>query len=264
MGEDSGPHRAASAHLSRIMGELPRRPRVLLLLSGGVDSGLLLALGRQALGEGLTALTLIGPHTAPGEAAAAWRLARDHRVPHLVAPFDPLVLPDFRGNRLTRCYVCKQAMLARAQSAAAALKAQAIWDGTNLDDLADYRPGLQAAREAGVVSPWLDLRLGKKDIRELSRELGLPGDKPPQSCLATRFPYNTTLSREDLARVARGEAWLMARGFSRVRLRVRGRLARLELTTGDWPRFLARNTRGPFLGFLNSLGFEGLELDLPG
>jgi pyridinium-3,5-biscarboxylic acid mononucleotide sulfurtransferase len=185
-------------------------------------------------------------------------------VPHLVAPFDPLVLPDFRGNRLTRCYVCKQAMLARAQSAAAALKAQAIWDGTNLDDLADYRPGLQAAREAGVVSPWLDLRLGKKDIRELSRELGLPGDKPPQSCLATRFPYNTTLSREDLARVARGEAWLMARGFSRVRLRVRGRLARLELTTGDWPRFLARNTRGPFLGFLNSLGFEGLELDLPG
>ncbi len=255
---------AGLPHLSRIIQHLKRRPRVLLLLSGGVDSGLLLALGRQALGEGLTALTLIGPHTAPGEAAAAWRLARAFQAPHLVAAIDPLVLPDFRENTPKRCYVCKQAMLARARSAAAALAAQAIWDGANVDDLADYRPGLQAAREAGVVSPWLDLGLGKKEIREISRELGLPADKPPQSCLGTRFPYNTTLSREDLAKVGRGEAWLMARGFSRVRLRVRGRLARLELTAADWPRFFARGLRGPFLGFLNSLGFEGLELDLPG
>ncbi len=264
MGEDSGPRRAASAHLSRIIQQLQRQPRVLLLLSGGVDSGLLLALGRQALGEGLTALTLIGPHTAPGEAAAAWRLARAFRVPHHVAAFEPFLLPDFRENTLRRCYVCKQAMLVRARNAAAALAAQAIWDGANLDDLADYRPGLQAAREAGVVSPWLDLGLGKKEIREISRELGLPADKPPQSCLATRFPYNTSLSREDLARVGRGEAWLKARGFSRVRLRVRGKLARLELGAAEWPRFLAQGLRGAFLGFLNSLNFEGLELDLPG
>lgn len=264
MGEDSGPRRTAPADLPRIIRELRRRRRVLLLLSGGADSGLLLALGRQALGEGLTALTLIGPHTAPGEAAAAWRLARSFRVPHLWAEFDSLALPDFRENTRRRCYVCKQAMLARAHQAAAALRAQAVWDGTNVDDLADFRPGLQAAREAGVVSPWLDLGLGKREIRELSRELGLPGDKPPQSCLATRFPYDTILTREDLAKVGRGEAWLLVRGFSRVRLRVRGRLARLELSSSDWPLFFARGLRGPSLAYLTSLGYEGLELDLPG
>jgi pyridinium-3,5-biscarboxylic acid mononucleotide sulfurtransferase len=261
MRRDPGP---APADLLRIIRELQSRPRVLLLLSGGVDSGLLLALGREALGEGLAALTLIGPQTAPGEAAAAWRLARTFRVPHLWGECDPFLLPDFRENTPKRCYVCKQAMLARANQAAAALKAQAIWDGTNVDDLADYRPGLQAIREAGVVSPWLDLGLGKREIRELCRELGLPSDKPSQSCLATRFPYNTTLSREDLAKVGRGETWLLVRGLSQVRLRVRGRLARLELSPSDWPVFLAQGLRGPLLGYLTSLGFEGLELDLPG
>jgi pyridinium-3,5-biscarboxylic acid mononucleotide sulfurtransferase len=181
-------------------------------------------------------------------------------VPHLVAEFDPFLLPDFRENRLTALLCLQAGHAGSGPKAAAALKAQAIWDGTNVDDLADYRPGLQAAREAGVVSPWLDLGLGKREIRELSRRLGLPGDKPPQSCLATRFPYNTTLSREDLARVGRGETWLMARGFSRVRLRVHGRLAHLELRAEEWPVFFAQGLRAPFLGFLNSLGFEGLEL----
>jgi uncharacterized protein len=247
-----------------IIPHLRRWRRVLLLFSGGIDSSLLLALGREALGEGLTAFTVIGPQTAPGEVAAAWHLAKKFKVPHLLAEFDPLTLPDFRENTPRRCYVCKQAMLARAQEVAAALNAEAIWDGTNLDDLGDFRPGLQAAQEAGVESPLLTSGLGKKDIRELSQGLGLPADKPPQSCLATRFPYNTTLSREDLSRVGRAEAWLKARGFSHVRLRVRGREVRLELRSEEWPIFFAHDLRGKFLGFLNSLGFEGLELAVPG
>ncbi len=247
-----------------IIRHLQRWKRVVLLFSGGVDSSLLLALGRQALGEGLTALTLIGPQTAPGEAAAAWHLARKYQVPHLLAEFEPFLLPDFRENTPRRCYVCKQAMLAQAQVLAAALEAEAIWDGTNVDDLADFRPGLQAAREAGVESPLLTLSLGKREIRELSRRLGLPGDKPSQSCLATRFPYNTRLSPESLARVGRGEVWLKVRGLSHVRLRVHGRLARLELRAEEWPVFFALGLRDPFLGFLNSLGFEGLELEVPG
>jgi uncharacterized protein len=247
-----------------IISHLRRWRRVVLLFSGGLDSSLLLALGREALGEGLTAFTVIGPQTAPGEVAAAWRLAQKFQVPHLLAEFDPLILPDFRENTPQRCYACKQALLARAHKLAAALNAEAIWDGTNRDDLGDFRPGLKAAREAGVESPLLRAGLGKKEIRELSRGLGLSADKPPQSCLATRFPYNITLSREALDRVGRGEAWLKARGFSHVRLRVRGREVRLELWPEEWPILFAHDLRRSFLSFLNSLGFEGLELALPG
>jgi uncharacterized protein len=247
-----------------IIPHLRRWRRVVLLFSGGLDSSLLLALGREALGEGLTAFTVIGPQTAPGEVAAAWHLAKKFKVPQYLAEFDPLILPDFRENTRQRCYVCKKAMLAQAQQVAAAVKAEAIWDGTNLDDLGDFRPGLKAAREAGVESPLLNAKVRKKEIRELSRGLGLPADKPPQSCLATRFPYNTPLSREALARVGRGEVWLKARGFSHVRLRVRGREVRLELRPEEWPIFFAQDLRRPFLSVLNSLGFRGLELALPG
>jgi uncharacterized protein len=238
--------------------------RALLLFSGGLDSSLLLVLGREALGEGLLAFTLIGPQTAPGEVAAAWHLTQKFKVPHYLAESDPFLLPDFRENTPQRCYVCKKAMLARARKVAAAFQAEAIWDGTNLNDLEDFRPGLQAAREAGVESPLLSAGLGKQEIREFSRRLGLPADKPAQSCLATRFPYNTTLTWEDLARVGRAEAWLKARGFSHVRLRVRGRETRLELWPEEWPLFFAQGLRRPFLGFLNSLGFACLELAVPG
>jgi uncharacterized protein len=248
----------------QIIPQMRRWRRVVLLFSGGLDSSLLLALGREALGEGLTALTVMGPHTAPGEAAAAWRLARQYGVRRIFLEFDSLALPDFRENTRQRCYACKQAIIGRAQEVAAALRADAIWDGANMDDLGDYRPGLQAAREAGVESPLITAGLGKKEIRELSRTLGLPDDKPPQSCLATRFPYDTTLSREALARVGRAEAWLKARGFSHVRLRVKGEETRLELRPEEWPVFFAQGLRGPFLSFLHSLGFQGLELALPG
>jgi uncharacterized protein len=248
----------------QLISHMRRWQRVVLLFSGGLDSSVLLALGRQALGEGLTALTYIGPQTVPGEVGAAWQLARKFRVRHLLAEFDPFTLPDFRENTPRRCYVCKQAMLAQAREVVASLGAEAIWDGTNMDDLQDFRPGLQAAREAGVESPLLTAGLGKTEIKELSRDLGLSGDKAPQSCLATRFPYNTTLSREALARVGRAEAWFRGRGFSHVRLRVRGQQARLELRSEEWPVFFAQGLRGPFLGFLNSLGFEGLELAVSG
>jgi uncharacterized protein len=236
--------------------------RVLLLFSGGLDSGLLLAWGREVLGQGLTALTVTGPHIVPGETHAAWDLARRLGVRHLLMQFDPLSLPDFASNRVTRCYACKKAMLAQAGRVAARIQAEVMWDGTNLDDLKDYRPGLKAAFEAGVVSPLVELGLGKKEIRQLSRKLGLPAHKAPQSCLATRFPYDTLLTREDLARVGRGEAWLRHRGFGHVRLRVRGEEVYLELPAEDWPRFFNQGFHRPFAQVLRGLGFGNLNLAL--
>jgi uncharacterized protein len=136
-----------------------------------------------------------------------------------------------------------------------------LWDGTNVDDLADFRPGFRALRELGVESPLLAAHLGKAAIRALSRSLSLDAERPSQSCLATRFPYDTELTREDLARVGRAEAWLRRRGFSRVRLRVQGDRARLELAPEQWPAFLAPVVRRRFTAFLLGLGFEELSLE---
>ena len=235
--------------------------RAALLFSGGLDSSLLLAAAAIALGPGLTAITFTGPHTVPGELAAAWALARRFRVDHVVREIDPLSLPEFRHNRRQRCYTCKQAIITRAWEIAAARGHKVLWDGTNLDDLADFRPGLVALREQGVESPLLAAHLGKAAIRALSRDLGLDEARPSQSCLATRFPYDTELTREDLARVGRGEAWLRRRGFSRVRLRVQGDRVRLELAPHEWPAFLAPRVRGPFRAYLAALGFGELCLD---
>ena len=140
------------------------------------------------------------------------------------------------------------------------LGVKVLWDGTNVDDLADFRPGLKAPQEQGVESPLLLAGLGKAAIRTLSRNLGLDGARPSQSCLGTRFSYNTELTAEDLARVGRGEAWLWRRGFFRVRLRIQEERARLELALEEWPAFLAPEVRRAFMAFLLSLGFKDLSL----
>lgn len=240
---------------------LSRRRRAAVLFSGGLDSSLLLAAAARTLGPGLCAITFAGPHIVPGELAAAWTLARRLRVKHLVRSFDPLAIPDFRENSRRRCYACKRAIIAQAWQVARQHGAEVLWDGTNLDDLGDFRPGLQAARELGVSSPLLEGGLDKTAIRSLSRALDLHWQKPAQSCLATRFPYGTTLSRESLERVGQGEAWLRRRGFSHVRLRVAD-AARLELVPEEWPAFLAPQVRGPFTAHLSRLGFDRLSLDL--
>jgi uncharacterized protein len=235
--------------------------RAALLFSGGLDSSLLLAMAAKVLGPSLTAITFTGPHIVPGEVARAWALARRCRVDHVVEEFDPLSLPEFRHNRPERCYACKRAIITRAWKIAAARGQAVLWDGTNVDDLADFRPGHRALRELGVESPLLLAGLNKAGIRALSRKLGLDATRPAQSCLATRFPYDTELTAEGLARVGRGEAWLRRRGFSRVRLRVQVDRARLELNPEEWPAFLDPAVRRRFTAFINGLGFDELFLD---
>lgn len=249
--------------LENLTDHLRRHHRAALLFSGGLDSSLLLAAAARILGPGCLAITFVGPHIVPGELAAAWALARRLGVKHLVRSFDPLTIADFRENSRRRCYACKRTIIEQAWKFAREQGAEVLWDGTNLDDLGDFRPGLEAARELGVTSPLLAASLDKAAIRTLSRVLQLPV-KPPQSCLATRFPYGTSLSREALERVGQGEAWLRRRGFLKVRLRVpEAGAARLELAPEEWAAFLGRGLRGPFTALLRRLGFEQLSLDLP-
>ncbi len=237
---------------------LRRHRRAALLFSGGLDSSLLLAAAAQALGPGLTAITFTGPHTVPGELAAAWALARRCGVDHVVREFDPLSLPEFRHNRRERCYACKRAIITRAWEIAAA-RGHTVLVGRHQRG----RPGrfpsgdCQALRELGVESPLLAAGLGKTAIRSLSRVLGLDDARPSQSCLATRFPYDTELTRDDLARVGRGEAWLRRRGFSRVRLRAAGGPGPPGTGPDEWPAFLAPAVRRPFTAFAPGSGLYG-------
>jgi uncharacterized protein len=251
-------------HWKALDSYLRRHRRAAVLFSGGLDSSFLLASAAMLLGPGITAITFTGPHTAPGELAEAWALARRLQVRHVVRTFDPLSLPEFRHNTLKRCYACKQAIITQAWEIATACGIPVLWDGTNLDDLADFRPGMQALKEQGVESPLLLAGIGKAAIRTLSRELGIDGSRASQSCLATRFPYDTEITGNDLARVGRGETWLKRRGFSRVRLRVQGDRAILVLAMDEWAAFLAPEVRRPFTGFVLSLGFRDLSLDGPG
>jgi len=239
---------------------LRRQRRALLLFSGGIDSSLLLAAGGRVMGPDLVALTFTGPHIIPGELAAAAALARRLRVRHLIRAIDPLAVPEFLHNTPRRCYGCKKAVIQAGWKVAREHHIRVLWDGTNVDDLADYRPGLEAARELGVASPLMEAGLGKAAIRDWSRRLGLAWDKPAQSCLATRFPYDTMLTVEALARVGEAETWLRRRGFTHVRLRVSGDAVRLQLLPQEWPRFLTTQVRRPFAAMLARLGWVRWEL----
>ena len=245
-----------SDDLARLRSYMQGCRRAVLLFSGGLDSSLLLAVGVETLGPGFTAVTFAGPHLPPGELAAAWALARRHRVRHLIREFDPLGVPDFQQNSPERCYDCKKTIIRQAWKIAGVCGAEALWDGTNLDDLGHFRPGLRAVKESGVGSPLQEAGLDKAAIRDLSRTLGLDWRKPAQSCLATRFPYGTRLTREALGRVGRAEAWLRRRGFTHVRLRVDQDRARLELAPEEWPGFLSPWVRRPFASLVHRLGWR--------
>jgi uncharacterized protein len=176
--------------------------------------------------------------------------------------------PAYARNPQDRCYACKREL--HGLLAPLALAADAVvLDGVNLDDLADFRPGLGAARERGVISPLAEAGIDKQGVRCLSRALGLPWwDKPAQPCLASRFPYGEPITAARLQRVAAAEDWLRAQGFRELRVRSQGETARIELPAGALPDVLARLAQGTLrqelVAALGNLGFTAVALDLEG
>ncbi|WP_449244892.1 ATP-dependent sacrificial sulfur transferase LarE [Desulfobacca acetoxidans] len=239
--------------------------RVLVLFSGGIDSTLLLKIVADLLGENSAALTFEGPHRPTGETLEARKITRLLGVRHLTEDFDPFGLPDFRENTPERCYACKCEMYRRGWEIASKFEAEVLLDGTNLDDLNDTRPGLKAAQEMGVRSPFLKIGWRKADIRELSRVWQLPGwDRPPQSCLATRFPAYTHLRSQDLQKVDQVETFLGDKGFGPIRCRVHGDLVRLELPLQQRFRLLEPETLTALNLMIREQGWRYATLDLRG
>jgi pyridinium-3,5-biscarboxylic acid mononucleotide sulfurtransferase len=251
--------------LERLRAAVVRHPSALVCFSGGVDSTLLLKVALDVLGERCFALTAVSPTLARSEREDALRLGRELGLGrrHLVVDSRELERPGFVDNPTDRCYLCKSELLELAVPAAERVGVNAIFLGTNLDDLGDHRPGLAAADERGAAHPMVEAELSKADVRRLSRELGLrTWDKPQLACLSSRFPYGTQITPERLDRVDRFEDGLRHLGFSQLRVRFHDSIARLELDARELPRAL--ELRDAILTLGRELGFTYVAVDLAG
>ncbi len=238
---------------------------LLVAFSGGVDSTLLLAAAREVLGDRVEAVTSVSAVHPKGDAAAAAELAASLNVVHHTITTGEMSLPRFVENPENRCYICKANLFGEIFALAAERGISVVAHGANADDLGDFRPGLQAAREAGVAAPLLEAGLKKAEIRSIARSMGLPNwNRPSGACLATRIPYGVRLSAGLLARVDRAEGILRQSGIDGCRVRVHDNVARIEADPAHFEKMMAEPLRSHLVGALCALGFDHVALDLEG
>jgi pyridinium-3,5-biscarboxylic acid mononucleotide sulfurtransferase len=238
---------------------------VMVAFSGGVDSTFVLRIAHDTLGDRVLALTTTSPTMPDDDRLSALEMGRLIGARHLVMESNELEIPGYAGNPLNRCYLCKHNLFTVCEAKARGVGIDEIVDGLNLDDLNDYRPGIQAATEQRVRHPLVEAELTKADVRELSRALGLPTwDRPASPCLSSRFPYGTKITLAGLQMVERGERLLHELGFRVARVRYHGEIARLEVEASEVARLLEPATREMVDRELKKFGFRFVTVDLKG
>lgn len=255
----------ATAQLEQLEGWLRAAGSVLVCYSGGIDSAVVLAVAQRALGERATGMTAVSPSLPESERADAVRIARELGARHELVQSSELDRPGYVQNGPDRCFHCKSELYELAAKKRVDWQLEVVVNGTNLDDLGDYRPGLEAAKLAGVRSPFVELGFRKADVRAVAKELGMSTwDKPAAACLSSRIPYGTSVTPERLQQVGGFEAALRELGFRRSRVRYHDKVARIELDLEDLPRMVEPETRQAVLAAGKANGFTYVTLDLAG
>jgi len=234
-----------------------------IAFSGGVDSSLVCAVAREVLGDRAVAVTAVSPTYPPGEIEMAKEVAKRVDIKHLIIETNELDDPKFVSNPVDRCYFCKSELLGKLDEIRKKLGFKKILDGTNYDDLSDFRPGSRALGEFEVVTPLALAGLGKEEVRQLAADYGLPNaDKPANPCLASRIPFGSMITSEKLKRIAGAESFLRSLGFKVVRVRDHGDLARVDVGKFELER--AFNLGGEIVENLKRLGYRFVTIDLEG
>jgi len=249
----------------RLEEQLGRMPSLIVAYSGGVDSAYLAYAAHRALGERMLAVTALSASYSARDRAEAEKCVARYDFRHEFISTDELANPSYRANQGDRCYFCKDELFAKLDELAGKRGFAGVAYGINHDDLGDWRPGQQAAREHKVLTPLLDAGLTKADIRELSRRVDLPvWDRPASACLSSRIAYGIEVTPERLAIVEKGEESLRTLGFRQFRVRYHEQLVRLEISPEEMPRALSTEMTRKFVEIFKELGFKFVTLDLEG
>ena len=233
--------------------------------SGGVDSSFLLAVAHEVLGDNVIAVTGVDASVPEREVNEAKAFCEDRGIRHILCTVDPLKEEGYRNNSPDRCYFCKHGIFTEVKKIADEYGIEYMAEGSNMDDIGDYRPGLKAAAELSVKSPLREAKLYKSDIRMISKAMGLPTwSKPAYACLASRFVYGEEITEEKLHMIDRAEQFLIERGFFEERVRMHGNIARIEVPPADIPRLASDEVREAVYEEFKKLGFLFVTLDMKG
>lgn len=260
------PRTAAIADkLARLRAHIAEMGSVLVCYSGGVDSAFVLAVAHDVLGSRAIGMTAVSPSLSPREREDAIEIAKLIGADHRLVESREMDDPAYVANNPDRCFHCKSELFRIALEKRIAWGLGAILTGVNHDDLGDYRPGIEAAKIAGVSSPLAELGFTKENVREGAAQMGLPiWDKPAAACLSSRIPYGTSVTRERLEQVGGFEASLKALGFRQVRVRYHGEVARIELSLEEIARAAEPALRDAIVAAGKKHGFRYVTLDLGG
>lgn len=238
---------------------------VAVAFSSGVDSTFLLRTAHDVLGERVIAVTARSCSFPERELNEAMEFTKKNGITHLVVDSEELEIEGFSQNPLNRCYLCKHELFSKMKDIALKNGYKEVVEGSNMDDMGDYRPGLDAIRELGIKSPLRHARLSKEEIRKLSREMGLPTwEKQSFACLSSRFPYGHSITPEKLKMVDKAEQLLLDLGFHQVRVRHHDTLARIEVAEHQLEKIMKKEIRDQIYQSLKEIGFTYVSLDIAG
>lgn len=239
--------------------------KVAIAFSSGVDSTFLLKVAHDTLGDNAIAITMKSASVPVRELEESAAFCKKEGIRQIIAEADQMAIEGFADNPPDRCYICKKALFSKMLSVASDNGFEHVAEGSNMDDLGDYRPGLKALSELDILSPLREAGLTKSDIRMLSRELDLPTwDKPSFACLATRFVYGDRITEEKLHMIDKAEQKLLDLGFTQFRVRIHGDIARIEIKPEEFGKLIGADIRSEVNGYLQELGFRYVTMDLGG